>query len=669
MLNVSNNRVWKWYRRHHRVVGVLLEIAAEAIPGGKLVVTALQMAAAAVEDKVDAEILALLEAVQPVVSGLVDEIEHAPNYQPDMSAEALRRTVIQGEIAQELAPLLPQLSQSISRSVANRSGGKVVLDGRYELGNKLGEGGQGEVYQARHLQANTAVAIKLLPPVFSRDVLAVEGLRLEYQNLVLKLRHPHIVAYTDFGRDAGMDRYYLVMDYIEGQTLRGLMLARSNQPMPLADCLNYLLPVAQALDFTHAQGIAHQDIKPENILIRQRDNQVFVVDFGLSRSIRHTLSIKGKASEDNISGTLPYMSPEQYKGKPPKAQTDNWAVGVILYELLAGEHPFNGHDWASYKEIVCNEWPERIAGLSDGQWQKLLQLLAKEREQRPEKLVDFLKSMTEPEPKVEPKVEAKVASGGQPKTYTEPKTGMEFIWVEGGRFQMGSKSGSSDEEPVHWVKVAGFYMAKYPITQGQWKALMDGANPSHFKKGDDYPVENISWDDVTKIYLSKLNKEGDDCPVENISWDYVTKIYLSKLNQLGNGTYRLPTEAEWEYAARSGGKAETYAGSENLDKVGWYDGNSGGSTHPVGKKQPNGLGLYDMSGNVWEWCLDWYDSYPSSPEVNPLDNPRGPDSGSYRVRRGGSWGSSAKYCRTAHRHVCTPDDRYYNLGFRLVRRP
>jgi len=223
--------------------------------------------------------------------------------------------------------------------------------------------------------------------------------------------------------------------------------------------------------------------------------------------------------------------------------------------------------------------------------------------------------------------------------FIDSVTGIEFIWVPGGCFEMGSNSGDSDEKPVHKVCVDGFYIGKYEVTQGQWRKFM-GNNPAHFKKGDNYPVEQVSW---------------DDC-----------QSFVRKLNGQSNKTYRLPTEAEWGYACRSGGRDEKYSGGNDVDRVAWYLSNSGGSTHAVGGKAVNGLGLYDMSGNVWEWCSDWYDKnyYNKSPEQNP----QGPGSGwfLYRVERGGCWCDYPQFVRTANRSRFRPSFRSYDLGFRLV---
>ncbi len=230
--------------------------------------------------------------------------------------------------------------------------------------------------------------------------------------------------------------------------------------------------------------------------------------------------------------------------------------------------------------------------------------------------------------------------------YRDAATGMEFVWVEKGCFSMGSpleKSGrGSDESPVHEVCVDGLWVGKYEVTQGEWNIVM-GENLSFFQKGDDYPVENVSWED-SQEFIRKLN-----------------------LIHKGKAIYRLPTEAEWEFACRSGGKAEEYSGGEEVDAVAWHKGNSEESTHPVGRKKPNGLGLFDMSGNVFEWVEDLYmvDSYTQHKRFNPVYK----GEGNYRVCRGGSWLLSAKECRSSNRSYYFEDSRNYNLGFRIVKNP
>ena len=218
---------------------------------------------------------------------------------------------------------------------------------------------------------------------------------------------------------------------------------------------------------------------------------------------------------------------------------------------------------------------------------------------------------------------------------------IEMVKVEAGTFMMGAtsemKDPDDDEKPVHQVILTNdYYMGKYEVTQALWEAVM-GSNPSIFE-GDNLPVETVSWNDCQE--------------------------FISKLNSMTGRKFRLPTEAEWEYAARGGKKSRSYqySGSSNISDVAWYDGNSGSKPHPVGTKQANELGIYDMSGNVYEWCSDWYGSYSSSSQTNPT----GADSGSSRVYRGGSWIYIAWLCRLSYRAGNTPGYRSYGLGLRLA---
>lgn len=195
------------------------------------------------------------------------------------------------------------------------------------------------------------------------------------------------------------------------------------------------------------------------------------------------------------------------------------------------------------------------------------------------------------------------------------------------------------EKPDHLVMVDSFYISRYDVTQALWFAVMD-TNPSHHKNCPNCPVENVSWNDAIE--------------------------FINKLNKLTGKKYRLPTEAEWEYAARGGSisKGFKYPGSNDIDLVAWYDANSKDTTHPVGKKFPNELGLYDMAGNVWQWCSDWFDlKYYIG---MPVDNPKGPDNGTLRVIRGGSWMNFARLCRIPYHNGTAPDKRFSNDGFRLA---
>ena len=227
--------------------------------------------------------------------------------------------------------------------------------------------------------------------------------------------------------------------------------------------------------------------------------------------------------------------------------------------------------------------------------------------------------------------------------------GIEMVFVKGGTFVIGCTNEQSncdnDEKPIHGVTLSDFFIGKNEVTQKQWQEIM-GNNPSKFK-------------------------DCSNCPVEQVSWNHVQE-FITKLNQKTGKNYRLPTEAEWEYAVRGGvetnNQASLYSGSNNIDEVAWYYKNSERKTHPVGQKNENRLGIYDMSGNVWEWCSDWYHRKYYKNSIG--SNPQGPSNGSRRVRRGGSWFNHFIHlCRVSKRDHQNPDKGNYDLGFRLALDP
>jgi formylglycine-generating enzyme required for sulfatase activity len=224
----------------------------------------------------------------------------------------------------------------------------------------------------------------------------------------------------------------------------------------------------------------------------------------------------------------------------------------------------------------------------------------------------------------------------------EPITGLEFVLVPEGSFQMGDLYGEGwdNETPLREVRIASFYLGKYPVTQGQWEKVM-AENPAMFQKGPDYPVEQVSWPEVEE-FIRRLNA----------------------MTPAGKA-FRLPTEAEWEYAARSGGKKELYAGGDDLNVLGWYSENSEGSTRPIGLMAANGLGLFDMSGNVWEWCQDIY--LPTGVFLPGRGRPEETQAERERVIRGGSWNLDAWSARCSRRFGFREDYFGAGLGFRLAR--
>ena len=273
--------------------------------------------------------------------------------------------------------------------------------------------------------------------------------------------------------------------------------------------------------------------------------------------------------------------------------------------------------------IAKFNWTDLFGDEHEEEWEKLLRSLRYQAERLGHVALTPIKEASK---SVQPE------SVVRPESYFENLDGvpLELIHIPAGKFTMGGDN-FEREKPLHEVNVTGFYLGKFQITQKQWQAVM-GKNPSHFK-GDDLPVESISWHDAQE--------------------------FCAKLRAMTGKAFRLPSEAEWEYACRAGTTGD-YVGK--LDEMAWYDENSGGKTHPVGQKKPNALGLYDMHGNVWEWCEDvWHDDYNGAPK----DGSAWTDGGNQkRVLRGGS--CYASDCRAAYRYGGTPDYRNSNFGFRCV---
>ena len=319
------------------------------------------------------------------------------------------------------------------------------------------------------------------------------------------------------------------------------------------------------------------------------------------------------------------------KSEPSGAELyiDDKKVGTTPYlarKINRGQHrvEVRKRGYEPYAEVVTININETLR----------LENIKLEESSEPQQMVEVPRQAV-----VEPQHEYGIAAGN--KTFTVNGVSFEMVYVEGGTFEMGAttEQGSDaykDEKPVHRVTLSDYYIGKYEVTQELWEAVM-GSNPSYFK-GAQNPVESVSWNDCQEFVI--------------------------RLNRLTGRTFRLPTEAEWEYASRGGNKSRhyKYSGSNNIDYVAWYTDNSGRKTHAVGTKTANELGIYDMSGNVWEWCSDWYGGYSAGAQTNP----QGPSSGSGRVLRGGSWFSRARYCRVSIRSILDPGDSYNNNGLRLV---
>ena len=480
-----------------------------------------------------------------------------------------------------------------------------------------------------------------------------------------------------------------VMEFLDGGSLADYV--KKHGALSVGVAKKILKPVADAVAFLHSNSITHLDIKPGNIMFRSNGEPV-LIDFGLAKHYDR----RGNATTTvrTLAYSAGFSPAEQYVGlKQFSPQSDVYALAATFANMLTGKTPPEAIDL----EFSLNDWsvclPEEVRPA-------VVHAMAYSRKDRTLSVHDFVKELYGNDPSVvekpvsqpaaEPMVESKTEVIGEGKKSTkkwwiiaacvavaavvgivcakflsvgedmeqktEQKTesapqlgsqtftvnGVKFtmVPVEGGTFTMGatSEQGSDaleGEYPAHQVTLSDYYIGQTEVTQALWKAVM-GSNPSD-SKGDNLPVEQVSW---------------DDC-----------QVFIQKLNQLTGKQFRLPTESEWEYAARGGRKSRgyKYAGDNDIGLVAWYEDNSGNETHPVATKQANELGVYDMSGNVEEWCSDGYDGYQSSSQSDP----QGPSSGSDRVGRGGSFFFNARYCRVSNREYYTPDFRTFDLGLRL----
>lgn len=549
--------------------------------------------------------------------------------------------------------------------------------GKYKIVRHIASGGFGNTYEGELVLIHRRVAIKefFVKDFCNRDentarvtvatqskVELIERLKEKFTKEaahIWQFNHPNIVRVTDVFEENGTA--YYVMDYIDGMSLQAML--KRDGAMSEAKALRYVRQVADALQYVHDQMILHLDLKPGNIMV-DKNGKAILIDFGASKQYDE---VTGENTSTLLGiNTVGYAPAEQsYRGFVQfSASTDIYALGATLYKLLTDITPPDAQ-MLKDGEVELAPLPSNISASVRNAVKAAMRPL---RKNRPQSVGEFLallnnrpttavpeeeKTVVDEEVTVVDVKETVIAEPPKPKfenrTFTVNGVSFKMIAVEGGTFMMGSNDSEaySDEKPVHDVTLSNYYIGETQVTQELWKAVM-GNNPSHFK-GDKLPVESVSWNDCQE--------------------------FIGKLNRLTGKTFRLPTEAEWEYAARGGQNSlgYKYSGSNNIDEVAWYYDNShtrtgwfGGKqdrkTHPVATKKANELGVYDMSGNVWEWCQDWYGSYGSSAQTNP----QGPSSGSSRVRRGGCWFNWAGDCRSAIRFYDAPTYRYNYFGLRLA---
>ena len=599
--------------------------------------------------------------------------------------------------------------------------GSTLQNGKYEIQRKLGQGGFGITYLALQRNLRRTVVIKefFMDGHCTREgqthqvMVATGGDRslvdMFYDKFfkeachIAQLEHPNIVSIIDVFEENSTA--YYVMRYAPNGSLE----AKVNREgfLSEAEATRYILKVADALRFVHEHKMTHLDVKPDNILLSEKD-EPWLVDFGLSKQYDYA----GKATSFTPLGYSNGYAPiEQYM--PGGAGTfspesDIYSLGATFYKLLTGVTPPNAssvaneglpiqalkdkgvsqqtiyvifqamehlrkdrlHDMGSFIRLLSEEQAQ-TKPQSEEETEVSTKMDTEDAQHSPEQertnktenkrvinlviviatlvvcvaIVSLLKNTIQASPNEEVEYTKDSIVADEPRAKEAKRIvvndiSFKMIPVEGGTFTMGATSEMTepfdDEKPTHQVTLSSYYIGETEVTQALWEAVM-GSNPSYVK-GDNRPVEYVSW---------------HDC-----------QTFINRLNSLTGKRFRLPTEAEWEFAARGGNKScgYQYSGSDELSDVAWYKHNCGECTHPVKTKLPNELGIYDMTGNVWEWCSDWDGPYSAANQTNP----DGPSSGTHRVNRGGGWRTAADRSRITYRGNDLPETREIGLGLRLA---
>ena len=664
--------------------------------------------------------------------------------------------------------------------------GSTLQNGKYEIQRKLGQGGFGITYLALQHGLNRTVAIKefFMDKFCVRNAdthhvtIAAEGSRdfvnryrekfLKEARNIAKLEHPNIVSIIDVFEENSTA--YYVMKYAQNGSLEDKVKREGH--LSEAEATRYILKVADALRFVHQHKITHLDVKPENILLSDKD-EPWLIDFGLSK--QYDVQTGEQTSSTPLGYSPGYAPIEQYMAGGAgtfSPESDIYSLGATFFKLLTGVTPPNASSVAN-EGLPIQALKDK--GVSQQTIYAIFQAMEPLRKDRLHDMETFIKLLTEEQAPNKPaKKQAKAAStelyhegeameevAGTPPpkparkrteaaSATKPNKGqtaastiqppappkpkrastqtgaasnrqrspMELsenpptsqivghtgsLWrklilgvivffviaaivfgcfavlgamltddspvekndslvtpqapegpmtfeangvsfkmmpVEGGTFLMGAtpeqEKAESNEMPTHQVTLSNYFIGETEVTQALWQAVM-GTNPS-YNKGDDLPVEQVSWGECLE--------------------------FINRLNALTGQNFRLPTEAEWEFAARGGNKSGgyQYSGSNHLSSVAWYKRNSDKHTYPVKTKAPNELGVYDMSGNVWEWCSDWDGDYSSANQTNPV----GPSTGTRRVNRGGGCRTADDRSRITYRGNDSPETRDIGLGLRLA---
>ncbi len=540
---------------------------------------------------------------------------------------------------------------------------------QYEVMRELGRGGMGVVYLARNRMMDRLEVLKLMNKSVVDNPEAADRFLREIRSAA-KLSHKNVVSAYHALRVG--DLIVFTMEYVEGEDLTAVV--KSKGPLPVIHACYYVQQTAQGLQHAFEKGMIHRDINPRNLIlsVEGKKHTVKILDFGLAKASREGKVDTELTGMGKMLGTPDYIAPEQaLNASTADIRADIYSLGCTLYYLLTGTAPFKGNSLyeilQAHQSKEARPLSEFRSDVSPGLAQVVAKMMAKEPSDRYQKpievsqaLMPFLKT---PAVTLQPaNVPAKSTAimSARAKDFSN-SLGMKFKWIEPGSFLMGSPATElergSDETQRRVKLTKGYYMGVHLVTQAQWEAVLGNeANRSHFK----------ATTDISKKQL----------PVDSVSWEDCQE-FCQRLSHLEKRKYYLPSEAEWENACRAATTTPFWCGATISTDQANYDGTSSyglgsiGAARkrptPANKFKPNPWGLFDMHGNLWQWCEDYYAAY----SVDDLEDPVRLDPGEQDIRvvRGGCWDSLAKHCRAACRHWYAPNLRSNLYGCRVLYSP
>ncbi len=566
-----------------------------------------------------------------------------------------------------------------------------ILKGQYRLTGFVGEGGSGAVFEGVQDPLERPVAIKVMYPGhharvrerFLREAQAVAG-----------LRHPNVVTVYDFGLIDEL-RPYIVMELLHGHNLAEEL--HEHGPMQQARALPLFMECLEALAEAHDKNLIHRDLKPDNLFLSKptpRRETLQILDFGIAL-FTHDLGGAGDAEDNTLPGsprltptgqkvgTPHYLAPEYFESGTVSAAMDVYAMGLVLAEMMMGHPVVQAEHFYScvVQHITGNlKFPEALlAGPLGPVIRKATAKSPADRYPDAHALLEGLENTVRSATNLALSHDfGMAASTSSLVIHADTELSLAnakdtvpegYCLIMPGSFQMGSpedEPGRGEDETLHEVVLTRPYLLQsHEVTQEEWAALMEH-NPSEHQGKPNRPVEQTSWYDAI-AYCNALSEKEGLKPYYQIKGQTgqpgldlnLTNVSIPDVEGIG---YRLPTEAEWEHAARAGGDSEDCRYGA-LAEIAWYSSNSKRKTRPVGDKAPNAWGLYDMLGNVWEWTWDRYSPHGTK----RVKDPTGPSRNPFRIYRGGGYSSGASICRAANRGHTLPQRRSSNVGFRLAR--